>query len=225
MCPRHAEATHKHMPKGSRQRVVPFSFAWSGTDTSERCLDCMYRDALLAADSQIEALRTRLARSEEEVARIAEARARAEADLVRVREGVDPDPSLHHDRSYKQTRMGFYALVLCSLILFCVVIELVLSRWMPDPMLSLSGLRNFAWSVQHGGGIEAIAATGFIAVLLSPWLLSPLLALRGLSLQRRWGWMLGVVACCLFLPTPLLPFSTYGLTVLFSKRVRSVFFA
>ncbi len=184
----------------------------------------MYRDALLAADSQIEALRTRLARSEQEVLRIEEARARAEADLARVREGVDPDPDLHHEPSYRRTRLGLYALVLSATALGCIVIRLVLSRWMPDPMFSSPGLRNFAWSVMHGSGIEAIAATGFVAVLVSPWVLAPLIALRGLSLQRRWGWTLAVVACALFLPTPLLPLSAFGMSVLFSQRIRRVFF-
>lgn len=190
-----------------------------------RCLAFMYRDALLAADSQIEALRTRLAHNEQELRRIDEARARAEADLVRVREGVDPDPDLHHEPAYLRTRLGLYALMLSAGAVGVLVIHLVLSRWMPDPRFDLTGLRNFAWSVLHGGGIEGIAATGFIAVLLSPWLLAPLLALRGLSLQRRWGWMLAVVACALFLPTPLLPFSVFGLSVLFSKRIRRVFFS
>lgn len=184
----------------------------------------MYRDALLAADSQIEALRTRLAQTERNLEEIERARQQAEADLVRVREGVDPDPALHDDLSYRRTRLGLIALGLSAVALGCIVIRLVLSRWMPDPMLTASGVRNFAWSVMHGSGVEAIAATGFIGVLVAPWWLAPILALRGLSLQRRWGWMLGVIACCLFLPTPLLPVAAFGISVLLSQRVRRVFF-
>jgi hypothetical protein len=106
-----------------------------------------------------------------------------------------------------------------------LVVREVVSRWMPEMLLDARGLRNFFWSVEHGHGAMALAATGFVAMLGLPWIVMPWLGARGLDRQRRWGWMLAVAACCLFVLSPLLPVAVFALIVLLSPRVRRVFFA
>ncbi len=185
----------------------------------------MYRDALLAADSQIEALRTRLARTEADLADTRQERERTLAELERIKEGVDPDPSLAEEPRYAWTRRGLLALGTAAFLAVIAVVRLVLLRWMPDPLPTPVGLRNFAWSVEHGQGVMALSATGFVVVVCLPWVLLPFLGARGLERQRRWGWTLAVAGCAIFLPTPLLPVAAFGLMFLVSQRVRRVFFA
>ena len=76
-----------------------------------------------------------------------------------------------------------------------------------------------------GVWVRTGTATGFVVVLCSPWVLLPWLGVRGLDRQRRWGWTLAVAGACIFLPTPALPVAVLALLVLFSARVRRVFFA
>lgn len=185
----------------------------------------MYRDALLAADSQIEALRARLARTEANLADVTRERERAQIELERIKEGVDPDPTLGEESDYRWTRRGLGALGALALIATAYAVLEVVSRWMPAARLDLAGLRNFLWSIQHGQGVMALSATGFVVVLCSPWVLLPWLGVRGLDRQRRWGWTLAVAGACIFLPTPALPVAALALVVLFSRRVRRVFFA
>ena len=185
----------------------------------------MYRDALLAADSQIEALRTRLARTEADLADTRQERERTLAELERIKEGVDPDPTLAEEARYAWTRRGLLALGTAACVAVVAILRLVLARWMPDPMPSAAGLRNFAWSVENGQGVMALAATGFVVVVCMPWVLLPFLGAHGLERQLRWGWTLAVVGCVLFLPTPLLPIAAFGLAFLVSQRVRRVFFS
>jgi hypothetical protein len=185
----------------------------------------MYRDALLAADSQIEALRTRLARTEAALTDAQEERERTLAELERVKEGVDPDPTLAEEARYEWTRRGLWALGTVASIAVVAVARWVLSQWMPDPMPTPTGLRNLAWSVEHGQGVMALAATGFVVVVCLPWVILPFLGASGLERRRRWGWTLAVAGCVLFLPTPMLPVAAFGLAFLVSQRVRRVFFA
>jgi hypothetical protein len=185
----------------------------------------MYRDSLLAADSQIEALRARLARTEADLADTRRDRARAVGELERIKEGVDPDPSLADEPRFVWVMRGLFVLASVASIGLALAVREVCVRWMPDPMLSAQGLRNFVWSVAHGKGVMTLAAVGFVALVGMPWVLLPVVGARGLGRQRRWGWTLAVAGCCLFLPTPLLPVAAFGLVVLLSQRVRRVFFA
>ena len=185
----------------------------------------MYRDALLAADSQIEALRARLARTEADLADATRERERAHTELERLKEGVAPDPALAEESDYRWTRRGLRGLGALALVATAYAVLEVSSRWMPAARLDAAGLRNFVWSVEHGHGVMALAATGFVVVLCSPWVLLPWLGVRGLDRQRRWGWTLAVAGACIFLPTPALPVAVLALLVLFSARVRRVFFA
>jgi hypothetical protein len=185
----------------------------------------MYRDALLAADSQIEALRTRLARTEAALDDARRAREQTLADLDRIKEGVDPDPTLAEESRYVWTRRGLLTLGTVASIAVVALVRLVAARWMPDPMPSPTGVRNLAWSVANGHGVMALAATGFVVVLGMPWVLLPFLGASGLERRRRWGWTLAVAGCVLFLPTPMLPIAAFGLAFLVSQRARRVFFA
>ena len=185
----------------------------------------MYRDALLAADSQIETLRTRLSRAEADLADTRRERERTLAELERIKEGVDPDPTLAEESRYAWTRRGLLALGTVAVIAIGALVRWVLARWMPDPLPTPAGLRNFAWSVEHGQGVMALAATGFVIVICMPWVLLPFLGASGLERQRRWGWTLAVAGCVAFLPTPMLPIAAFGLAFLVSQRVRRVFFS
>lgn len=185
----------------------------------------MYRDALAAADAQNEVLRARLSRSQADLETSREAFEQLRAQLERLRSGVAPDPMLADEPGYVLTRRALLVGATLAALVVIALVTVAALHWMPEPRLDLQGLRNFVWSLQHGRGVLVLAGTSFVALVSLPWVLVPWLGARGLHRQRRWGWTLAVVACWLFLPTPLLPAAAFGLVVLHSQRVRAVFFA
>lgn len=184
----------------------------------------MYRDAHVAAHAQIHSLARELADVERERAALRAERDRALLELQRTRDGVDPDPALETDVGFLRARRVLGVLgVLAALAMLAGLVPL-LSALVADPMLDAQGLRNFAWHVLHGRGLVGLAAAGFVLILASPWLVLPWLGRLGLGASRRWGWILSVAGCALFVPTPLLPLAGFALSVLLGKRVRKVFF-
>ena len=195
-----------------------------GTRRRAGCRAAVYRDTQLAAHAQIHTLERALGDVERERAALEHERDRARLELQRTRDGVDPDPALETDVGFRRARTVLSVLgILAALAMIAGLLPL-LSSLVADPLLDAQGLRNFGWHVVHGRGLVGLAAAGFVLMLASPWLVLPWLGRRGLSQTRRWGWTLGVAACALFLPTPLLPLAAFALSVLCSRRVRKVFF-
>lgn len=185
----------------------------------------MYRNESLAQVTQIDSLRGDLADMRATLAAAEEARREALAELERVRDGVELDPEIEQDRGYRWLVRGLRALGACAALALVVALVPLLSRIVAEPLLTSQGVANLAFHLQHGRGLIGLAATGFVLVLVSPWLVVPLLAVRGLARHRRSGWTLGVVACALFLVTPLLPAAVGGLLLLYSSRVRRMYLA
>lgn len=184
----------------------------------------MYRDTSLAAHAQIHTLERALADAERERTALEVERDRARLELSRTRDGVDLDPALETDASFRRARSSLAVLGALAAVAMVAGLVPLLSALVADPLLDAQGLRNFGWHVMHGRGLVGLAAAGFVLVLASPWLVLPWLGRRGLIETRRWGWTLSVAACALFVPTPLLPLAAFVLSVLCSRRVRSVFF-
>lgn len=185
----------------------------------------MYRNESLARETQVDALRGDLATLKAELEEAQRARQDALAQLERIRDGVEIDPALESQREYRWLLRGLRALGGVAALGIVIGLVPLLSRIIEAPLLNLQGLRNLQWHLVHGSGLVGVAAAGFIVMLASPWLLIPLLAVRGLVRHRRSGWTLGVIACALFFPTPLLPFAVAGLVTLYSNRVRKSYLA
>ncbi len=185
----------------------------------------MYRNESLARETQVDALRGDLAALKSHLEDAHRAREAALAQLDRIREGVEVDPALETDSGYQWTLRGLRALAVVAALTIAIGLVPLLSAIIEAPLLTAQGVRNLAFHVLHGRGLVGLAAAGFVVIVASPWLLLPLLSARGLARHRRSGWTLGVVACALFLPTPLLPVAVCGLVVLLSSRVRKAYFA
>jgi hypothetical protein len=185
----------------------------------------MYRNETLARETQVDALRGDLAAIRAALEDAHRARADAIAQLERLRDGVEVDPALETERSYRWLLRGLRALGAIAALAILLGLVPLLSAIIESPLLTMQGVRNFGFHVMHGRGLVGLAAAGFVVVLASPWLVLPLLSARGLGRHRRSGWTIGVVACALFLPTPLLPVAVAGLVTLFSSRVRTSYLA
>lgn len=181
----------------------------------------MYRDGQTA---EIETLRNDIARSDAaRVALLAQQDA-LRKELHRIKEGVAPDPALGAHAPYRRMQAVLLVLAVVASVLLTFGLKYVLAWAVADPLFTMQGLRNFGWSVVHGRGIIGIAATGFVLLVTMPWVLLPVLGRRGLKGEHRWGWLSAVAGAALFLPTPLMPLAVFALSVLFSKRVRAVYF-
>jgi hypothetical protein len=181
----------------------------------------MYRDGHTA---ELESLRTEVHRKEAARAELLRERAALRAELERLKEGVEPDPLLDDHAPYRRMRLALAALASVASVALCFLLREVLARAVAEPLLSMQGLRNFGWHVVHGRGLLGLGATGFFLIVVLPWVALPLIGRRGLSRDRRWGWLAAVAGAALFIPTPLAPLSAFVLTVLLSKRVRAVYF-
>lgn len=184
----------------------------------------MYRHDRVAAHAHIECLQTRVGDLADELAAAKAAGLRAESEVERLREGIGDDPDLVDDVQYRRTQRGLRLIGLTGLVCFITGVSWLLAHRIGPPMWSWQGVENFWFHVTYGDALSSLAMSGGIAVLLSPWLVLPWLGAIGLRRQRRWGWVLGVVGALLFLPTPLMPVAAYTLTVLFSGRVRALYF-
>jgi hypothetical protein len=185
----------------------------------------MYRNESLAQITQIDELRGDLAAMHAAVEASERARADALAELERLRDGVELDPEIEHDRGYRWLVRGLRAFVACAAVGLVLALVPLLCRIVAEPMLTAQGLSNLAFHLQHGRGLIGLAATGFVLVCASPWIVVPWFAVRGLARHRRAGWTLGVAACAMFLVTPLLPLAVVGLQLLYSSRVRRMYLA
>lgn len=181
----------------------------------------MYRDGTTA---ELEVLRSRAARAAvaEEALRLEREALRAE--LRRLKEGVEHDPELDAHVPYRRMRLSLAACGALAALVLLAGLHHVGAWAVADPMWSMQGLRNFAWHVAHGRGLQGIAAVGFVVVLALPWVALPILGFRGMRQERRWGWLCAVAGATLFLPTPLAPVAIHALAVLLSQRVRKVYF-
>lgn len=181
----------------------------------------MYRDGTTA---ELQVLRTDLARTEAARVELERQRAAALAELRRLKEGVQPDETLERDPAYRRMRIGLIVLGTVGAIVLLGSLETVSSWAVAEPLWNAQGLRNFYWHIAHGRGLVGLAAAGFVVVAALPWAALPFVARRGLAGDRRWGWIAAVASSAVFVPTPLLPISVLCLAVLFSKRVRAVYF-
>jgi len=185
----------------------------------------MYRNESLAQVTHIDALREDVTQLRARLDEAQQARERALAQLERIRDGVEVDPALETEPIYRRLLGGLRVAGLLAATAIAIGLVPLLSRVLQAPLLSTQGLRNFWFHLVHGRGVVALAAAGFAIVVASPWLVIPLLAARDLRRHRRAGWTLGVVACALYLPTPLLPLAVYGLVLLYSSRIRKAYLA
>lgn len=185
----------------------------------------MYRNETLARETQLDALRGEFAALKAHLAAAEREREEAIARLERIRDGVEVDPALETDPRYRRLLRGLRVLGAVAGLAILIGLVPLLSAILEAPLITAQGVRNFSFHILHGRGLVGLAAAGFVVMLASPWLVLPLLSARGLARHRRSGWTLGVVACVLFLPTPLLPGAVYGLVLLFSNRVKKTYFA
>jgi hypothetical protein len=183
----------------------------------------MYRHALLAADSQNEALRARLVRIEADLARARREHERALLELERVRDGVDPRTSPLDEPRFRWMRRSVQLLGVGDAAAGWALVRAAAARWLPDLLPSPWGLRNLAWSLEHGHVAPGLLATALVASICLPWIALPLLASYGLARGRRWGYLLAVAVSGLSLLTPMLPVAAFALFVLSSRRVRATF--
>jgi len=183
----------------------------------------MYRDQALARETQVVALRDQLDDLQAELDRTRRAREEAVVALERIRDGVHVDPALESEPSYRRLLMDMRVLAAIAAIVIAASLVPLTSELVAPPRFDLRGLQNFAYHLQHGRGLVGIAAAGFVVVLASPWVIVPLLSARGLARHRRAGWTLAVIACVIFLPTPLFPAAALGMVELFSRRIRKAY--
>lgn len=181
----------------------------------------MYRDGTTA---ELQVLRTDLARTEAARAELERQRAAALVELRRLREGVQPDETLERDPAYRRMRVGLSVLGVVGALGLLGSLQTVSTWAVAEPLWNAQGLRNFYWHVVHGRGLVGLAAAAFVVLSALPWAVLPFVARRGLGHDRRWGWIAAVASSAVFVPTPLLPVAVLCLVVLFSKRVRAVYF-
>ncbi len=184
----------------------------------------MYRHDRVAAHAQIDCLRAQVGDLDARLAEAERARAAAEAESERLREGIGDDPELLSAPSYRRVQLGLRGIGAIGGAAFLVGASWLLAVRIADPLWTIQGLRNLWFHVRFGDAIETFAIAGGLALLLSPWLALPWIGAIGLRRQRRWGWTLAVVAAVLYLPTPLMPVAALALAVLTSGRVRALFF-
>jgi hypothetical protein len=182
-----------------------------------------YRDDGLALHLRVNALDREL---EQERSR-AEAAERARAEMLetleRLRDGVAEDDDLD-EIGLLRWRRALLALTGVGIVGSVVGAILFATAYFPEPHLTWQGLRNAAWIVRHGVGATGLLGAVAILALGTPWFVLPWVGSRGLLRRRRWGWLTSVVACVLWLPTPLIFVSVYSLSRLFSASTMRVFF-
>ncbi len=184
----------------------------------------MYRAQQLAARANIDSLRSDVG---ERARRFADAEARfraSEAELDRLREGIGDDPDLLEDRRYRWTQTGLRALGAIGLAGLLVGLVPLFHRFFGEPYLTWQGVVNLGFHFRDGDGFAGLASAGAVLMLASPWLVLPWLGAIGLRRQRRWGWALANIGALLYLPTPLMPLSILAMMVLWSGRVRALYF-
>lgn len=184
----------------------------------------MYRHPRVAEQAQVQALRADLGELREKLASIARERDTARAELERMREGIDYDPAIDAHRGFVLTRRGMGVLVAIGAALVSSAVAATLVAFFDAPLLTMRGVENAFFHLQHGRGALGVAYASLLALVASPWIVAPALAARGLRAHRVWGWVMAVLSCLLYLPTPMLPLSAIGLGVLLSRRVRRVYF-
>jgi hypothetical protein len=185
----------------------------------------MYRNEGLANALHIDALRDDVAALSARLAEAERARERALAQLERIRDGVEVDPALETEPSYRRLLGGLRVVGALAALALAIGLVPLLAHLVEAPLLTARGVANLVFHVTRGHGLVGLGAAGFVVMVASPWLALPLLAARGLVRHRRSGWTLGVIACALYLPTPLLPLAVYGLVLLYSSRVRRAYLA
>lgn len=133
----------------------------------------MYRHDRVAAHAHIECLRTRVGELAARLEASERERARSEAALDRLREGIGHDPGLPADRQYRFTLHGLRILGVMGLCGVAAVLVPLFLRTFEDPLLSWQGVLNLAYHFREGDGFFGLASAGAIVALGSPWLALP----------------------------------------------------
>jgi len=184
----------------------------------------MYRAQQLAARANIDSLRANVGELSRRLEEAERKREESEAELDRLREGIGDDKALLDERRYRWTQFGLRALGLVGVLALVAGLIPLFERFFGEPYLSWQGLLNLGFHFEFGEGFMGLAAAGAVSLLVWPWLVLPWLGAVGLRRQRRWGWVVGIVSAVLYVPTPLMPLSVFALVVLFSPRVRALYF-
>lgn len=182
-----------------------------------------YRDTGLALHLRVDALDRELEQERSRAAAAERARAEALEKLERLRDGVSEDDDLD-ELGLLRWRRSLLLLTGVGILGSVVGAILFATAYFPEPHLSWQGVRNAAWIVRHGVGATGLLGAAAILALGAPWFVLPWVGARGLQRRRRWGWLTSVVACVLWLPTPLIFVSVYSLARLFAGSTMRVFF-
>ncbi len=182
-----------------------------------------YRDTGLALHLRVDALDRELDRERSRAEAAERARAEMAERLERLRDGVAEDDDLDELGLLRWQRA---LLVLTGVGILGSVVGAILfaTAYFPEPHLTWQGVRNAAWIVRHGVGTTGLLGATAILALSAPWFVLPWVGARGLQKRRRSGWLVSVVACVLWLPTPLIFVSVYSLSRLFRASTLRVFF-
>ena len=182
-----------------------------------------YRDTGLALHLRADALDRELdeVRLRAEAAELAHARTLEK--LERLREGVAESDDLD-DHGMLRWRRALSVLSVAGIVGSLVGGFLFATAYFPEPNISWQGVRNAAWIIRSGVGATGLLGAAAIFALGAPWFVLPWIGARGLKRRRRWGWLTSVIACVLWLPTPLILVSAYSLSRLFRASTLRVFF-
>ncbi len=180
-----------------------------------------YRDSHFALQLRARALDHELAAAQRRALASEEAQRDLAERLERMRDGVAEEDSLE-ERGLRRWRAALHCLALVGLATAATSAAIFMMAYFPEPNFSWQGVRNAVWVVRD----DAVGLLGGCAILVlgTPWFAIPWLGSVGLRKRRRWGWLMSVIACLLWLPTPLFPLPAYALTRLFRFDTRRVFF-
>ena len=182
-----------------------------------------YRDTGLAMSVRVHALDRELDETRVRAESAERAHAEALEKLERLRGGVAEADDLD-ELGLLRWRRALLVLTGAGFVGAALGAILFATAYFPDPQLSWQGVRNAAWIVRNGVGATGLLGAAAIIAVAAPWFVLPWMGARGLRRRRRWGWLTSVVACVIWLPTPMVLVSTYSLSRLFRGSTLRVFF-
>lgn len=183
-----------------------------------------YRDTGLALRLRVDALDRELGATRARAESAERAHAETLEKLERVREGVAEQDDLD-ELGLVRWRRALLVLTGVGVLGSTMGAIAFAAAYFPEPWLCWQGVRNAAWIVRNGVGATGLLGASAIVAVSAPWFVLPWIGARGLQRRRRWGWLTSVIACVLWLPTPLILVSAYSLSRLFRASTLRVFFA